>query len=559
MSKHIQSDLQTCSDKGVHEASVAYIEVNAALDASAAAKAEKAMTLWQGLKLYPKAVAWSAAISMCLIMEGFDLVLISGLYGQPAFARRFGELQMDGSYQLSAPWQAGLNNSALCGEILGLMFVGLIADRIGYRKTLVLALVLLTGFIFILFFAQNLPMLAAGEVLCGIAWGAFQTLTTSYAVEVCPIVLRAYLTTYVNLCWVMGQFIASGVLKSMADKWGSLAYRLPFALQWVWPAPLILIMALAPESPWWLVRKSREAEAKRSLLRLTTRSDPNFDVNQTVSMMVYTTAIEREKEAASSYSACFRGTNLRRTEICCMVWAIQILCGGYMMGFSTYFYEQAGLDPSNAFSMTLIQTAMGFVGTILSWFLINWFGRRTLYVWGQVGMIVCLMLGALLGLASKNHPSLNWGVGSTLMIYTLVYDASIGPVCYSLVAELSSTLLRNKTIVLARNVYNVSGIVANVLITRQLNPSAWNWGTSTGFFWSGSCLLCLIWTYFRLPEPKGRSFAELDILFENNVPARKFATTTVDTFDTSAWRGSYHKADKPKQSTVHFERQVECM
>lgn len=65
------------------------------------------------------------------------------------------------------------------------------------------------AFIFIIFFANSLPVLLVGEVLIGIPWGVFRTTTTTYASEVCPVVLRPYLTTYVNLCWVMGQFIAA--------------------------------------------------------------------------------------------------------------------------------------------------------------------------------------------------------------------------------------------------------------------------------------------------------------------------------------------------------------
>jgi SP family general alpha glucoside:H+ symporter-like MFS transporter len=142
-------------------------------DANQAASREKSMTLLEGLRLYPQAVAWSVAISACVIMEGFDLVLIGGLYGQPAFSKRFGEKLPDGTYQVSAPWQTGLNNAALVGEILGLMVVGSVAERIGYRKTLMIALTMIIGFIFILFFVQSLPMLLVGELLCGIPWGAF--------------------------------------------------------------------------------------------------------------------------------------------------------------------------------------------------------------------------------------------------------------------------------------------------------------------------------------------------------------------------------------------------
>jgi SP family general alpha glucoside:H+ symporter-like MFS transporter len=43
--------------------------------------------------------------------------------------------------------------------------------------------------------------------------------------------------------------------------------------------------------------------------------------------------------------------------------------------------------------------------------------------------------------------------------------------------------------------------------------------------------LCVLWTYFRLPEPKGRTFSELDVLFERNISARHFSKTEVDPFE----------------------------
>lgn len=79
-----------------------------------------------------------------------------------------------------------------------------------------------------------------------------QTLTTSYAVEVCPVALRAYLTTYVNMMWGLGQLISVGVLRAMLSRKDEWSYRIPFALQWMWPVPLIVGICFAPESPWWL-------------------------------------------------------------------------------------------------------------------------------------------------------------------------------------------------------------------------------------------------------------------------------------------------------------------
>ena len=104
------------------------------------------------------------------------------------------------------------------------------------------------GTIFILVFAQSIEMLMAGGILCGIPWGVFQTLTTAYAAEICPMAIRGHLTSFVNICWASGLFIAACVVRgtiSIQNEWG---WKLPYMLQWVWPVPLFLVCLFAPES-----------------------------------------------------------------------------------------------------------------------------------------------------------------------------------------------------------------------------------------------------------------------------------------------------------------------
>lgn len=128
--------------------------------------------------------------------------------------------------------------------------------------------------------------------------------------------MRGYLTTYVNFCWGAGQEIAVGILMALLKREDEWAYRIPYALQWVWPVPLIVGIFFAPESPWWLVRKGKLAEAKQSLLRLTSLNrETEFDADETVAMMVHTTALEEKNAEGASYWDCFKGTDLRRTEV----------------------------------------------------------------------------------------------------------------------------------------------------------------------------------------------------------------------------------------------------
>ena len=65
--------------------------------------------------------------------------------------------------------------------------------------------------------------------------------------------------------------------------------------QWVWPIPLLIVAFLAPESPWWLVRRGKIAEARHSLERLTSRRDgDDFDIDNTIAMMRHTNHLEME-------------------------------------------------------------------------------------------------------------------------------------------------------------------------------------------------------------------------------------------------------------------------
>ena len=117
-------------------------------------------------------------------MEGFDIALINNLYGFQAFNQKFGVQQPDGTWQIPAAWQAGLSNGANVGEIIGLFINGIVSERIGYRYTVLGCLVLIAGFTAIFFTAQNVQTLLVAEILCGIPWGVFQTLTVTYASEV---------------------------------------------------------------------------------------------------------------------------------------------------------------------------------------------------------------------------------------------------------------------------------------------------------------------------------------------------------------------------------------
>ena len=143
-------------------------------DAKAAAERERRMGFFEGVRLYPQAMFFSFALSLAVIMEGYDTALLGNFYGIPAFAKKFGDpaAVKDGvqTYQVPAAWQSALGNSTAAAQIIGLFFNGIVSERIGYRKMMMGSLVLVACCIFITFFAVNVEMLLAGYVLSGLPW-----------------------------------------------------------------------------------------------------------------------------------------------------------------------------------------------------------------------------------------------------------------------------------------------------------------------------------------------------------------------------------------------------
>ena len=151
----------------------------------------------------------------------------------------------------------------------------------------------LASFIFLSFFAFNIQTLLAGQILCGLSWGIFSTLTTTYAAEVMPLNLRGYLTANVNLCWLLGQIIALGTLRGLLHVKSEWSYRIPFGLAMGLDSGHPHRRSFRPRIA--VVVGQERAKSRRqsaSLLRLT-RRDLGFDVDATVTMMEHTNEAEK--------------------------------------------------------------------------------------------------------------------------------------------------------------------------------------------------------------------------------------------------------------------------
>ncbi|CAN9079333.1 unnamed protein product [Alternaria alternata] len=503
---------------------------NAVDETSAAINNEHNMSVRQSLRFWWKAIVFSFVISLCVVMEGYDTSLMNKFFAFQPFRNKFGdEIDADGNKLVSSRWQTIILNGTQVGCILGLIVNGYITEWIGYKKTMIGSMLFMTGAIFIPFFSTGLEMFLVGGIIQGLPWGVFQTLAISYAADLCPTHLRGYMTSWINMCWVIGGLLSTGILTGLMKNTTQWGYRIPFALQWIWPIPIILATFLAPESPWWLVRQGRIDEAKAAIRQITTPTDGvEFDLDAHVEMMVVTDQYEKQVGAGTNYWHLFRGSDLHRTEVSAMAFITQALCGVPFMGFGTQFMQGVGLSQDDSFHLTIGQDCLGLVGCFIAWWIMTRFGRRPIYLVGLSAIFIILLIVGFIGLAPSTNKNASLAGGVLIILMIFCFQLSLGPICYSLAAEIPSSRLRVKTVALSRASYNSIVFVTNTIMPKMVGKNDWNWGAKGGFFWAGIALLFIAWGYFRLPEPKGFTYSELDLMFEHKVSARKFTREAAD-------------------------------
>jgi MFS transporter, SP family, general alpha glucoside:H+ symporter len=228
-----------------------------------------------------------------------------------------------------------------------------------------------------------------------------------------------------------------------------------------------------------------------------------------------------------------------------MTFAMQLLSGENLIGQGVQFLQQAGIATKLSFDLNMVLNSMFIIGTIFSWGcksaylsltlclicslpVLTRFGRRTIYTGGMAVMCIFLFIIGGLGFKKNYDNQDKLTIGGLLIALNFIYNCSLGPICYTIIGEIPSTRLRQKSIVLSRIAYQIMNIVCGIIVPRMLSPTAWNWGPKSGIFWGASAGLSTLYCWLRLPESRFRSYGELDMLFEMKVPAWRFSSTKVD-------------------------------
>ena len=227
---------------------------------------------------------------------------------------------------------------------------------------------------------------------------------------------------------------------------------------------------------------------------------------------------------------CFRGTNLIRTLISIGTFACQHFAGIiFVLGYSTYFFQLAGLNTSKSFDLGVGVTACGLAGNLLSWVVVNSYGRRKVFVQGMFVLTTLLLLIGIMDVVPTG--AAKWVQAACTVIYAFVYFLTIGAMAFVILGETSSPTLRAKTVGLATATQAVFGVIMNFTIPYMVDPDEGNLKGKVGFVFGGLCLIASIGSFFYCPELKGRTFNEINKMFEAKVPPRKMGSYEIESVE----------------------------
>lgn len=294
--------------------------------------------------------------------------------------------------------QQGLVSLTLLFVALGGALSGPVGSYFGRRGTIRIgALLAAIGAGGMLGTAGNLSAYLACKCIGGVGLGNIVAAGPVYGAECVTARRRGILLALYNIGLGTGNAAAAAVC------WGSskyihtnLAWQIPIICQ----IPLFLILGLGtfyfPESPRWLLTKSRDDAAKRSFARFYGRSIDDPIVLRQVQDVQRHIEMEQLQHSTSTWIQIYRAGNFRRTYVSALIMVGLAVTGSKFVGpYGALFLAKVGVQ--NPFLNNFIVAACTMAGTFLGPFMVEYGGRRFSMLCGYTSMIVCMLVIALIG------------------------------------------------------------------------------------------------------------------------------------------------------------------
>jgi len=424
------------------------------------------------------------------MMFGFDLAIIVGAGSFLVQHFSLGDLGLGWAY-----------SSLLFGCVVGSLAAGRLTDHYGRQRILLFVALLFVITSVATGLAPTFAIFVAARFAGGVAVGGVSVLSPMYIAEVSPPQIRGRMGATYQLSITVGIFISYCINYWLRNhgpgnwRWMFISGALPSVL-------FFLTLVWAPETPRFLFKIGRKRDGLALLARIMNPEEAAIEAAE----------IEASLGASSSAQEAVDLRPIRRVLIISFVLAVLIQVSGIntIIDYAPLVLKSAGWKIDAALFSTFLIGGVNVAFTLISFWTIDRYGRRPLYIVGSLGMTGALLL-VILMLAMGRFES-----GILLLpiaLFTAFFASCIGPVFWTLVPEIFPNKVRGRAMV----VPVVTQWVTNAIVV-LLFPLAFNRAGKLATFAFLTCmsLLQALFTWRFLPETKGKTLEEIEDFWNSN-------------------------------------------
>lgn len=419
--------------------------------------------------------------------DGYQISLNGNVIANLGFVRRIGIQGASGAYALRPNDTALWGALQSLGQLIAMVFVNPISDRLGRKYTLYFLWIVLLGVsqpstdmtwdkadmqsVLLEVFVVDSNMWAGAKLLAGFGIGAIQSTLPVYITEWAPNNIRGAMIIFYGVWNNIGGFLAPVVLNA-TDKNDPYNWRTPMLTQFGFLGIMLPIFIYLPETASYYASRG-EHDKGRATLRRVNGNVEGYDVDHEYAIVFHTIEEERRareeldydqssvREILRSYLACFKGVNAKRTLAAALPLVLQQVCGlSFLNTYSSFFFRQAGF--ANPFEITSILTGIKVASIFFLVLVADKVGRRPLVLfgafWTTAMLFVVGIAGQFLGSTAIRNLTIAaaylWSCGSSCL----------GIIGWTFVGEVSSQKLRARTAGMAAGISVLFGLTFNTSV-----------------------------------------------------------------------------------------------
>ncbi|KAI9375811.1 general substrate transporter [Aspergillus egyptiacus] len=470
------------------------------------------------------------------IFFGYDSGYINGVMAMDYFVHEFtGKVKSEyiaqgreDEYVISSSDKSLITSILSAGTFFGAIIAGDLADWFGRRTTIVSGCAIFCVGVALQTASTTVPMLVVGRLIAGFGVGFVSAIIILYMSEIAPRKARGAIVSGYQFCVTIGLMTASCVDYGTENRTDSGSYRIPIALQLLWAIILAVGLFCLPESPRYFVRKGDLERAADVLGRVRGQPKDSQYVKEELAEIVanneYEMSVIPQGGYITTWLNCFRGSiwspnsNLRRTILGTSLQMMQQWTGvNFVFYFGTTFFSSLGTI-SDPFLISMITTIVNVFSTPISFYTMEKLGRRTLLLWGALGMVICQFIVAIAGVVDGENPPTVKAQISFICIYIFFFASTWGPGAWVVIGEIYPLPIRSRGVALSTASNWLWNCIIAVITPYMVDSDKGNLKSKVFFIWGSLCACAFVYTYFLIPETKGLTLEQVDKMMEESTP-----------------------------------------